>query len=324
MITVNPPASVSCPLAGVYFLGDEMEYKKPFLSFEEQANLLIGRGMICDKSQLIKHLQDVGYYRLSGYWFSFKNPDNSFNQGTNFRVVWDTYTFDRQLRLIVLDAIERVEVYLRTQLAYNLAKTTNPFGYMDRGSLPRLSETQYNRFIERCKEGQARSYEQFTEHFKEQYGDTHELPPYWMLVGTMDFGQTLTLYRGAPNTVRYQIANQSGVSAKVFESWLVSLNTIRNICAHHSRLWNRVPGTKPMIPRKRHDSRWHEPYAVLPDRLFCSLTILSYLLENIAPLTKWRSRLFSLFNDYPHIPIKHMGFNQGWENCPFWERYIKA
>lgn len=114
------------------------EYKKPWLTFEEQADLLIvERGLVADRDDLIAHLANVGYYRLSGYWYIFKRKpeadkegekDERFVEGTTFDQIWKLYTFDRQFRLIVLDAIERVEVYFRTQLAYELAGKTGAFG----------------------------------------------------------------------------------------------------------------------------------------------------------------------------------------------------
>ena len=101
-----------------------MEYTKPFLTFEQQADLLMNdRGMVADRDDLINHLRDVGYYRLSGYWHIHKKQgSDEFQEGTTFRRVWDMYVFDRQFRLVVFDAVERVEVYMRTQLAYILAE----------------------------------------------------------------------------------------------------------------------------------------------------------------------------------------------------------
>jgi abortive infection bacteriophage resistance protein len=117
------------------------EYNKPWLSFEAQADMLIDeRGLIADRGDLITHLTNVGYYRLSGYWYIFKRKpqddekgrkDERFIEGTTFDHIWKLYTFDRQFRLIVLDAIERVEIYFRTQLAYELAGKTGPFGFLD-------------------------------------------------------------------------------------------------------------------------------------------------------------------------------------------------
>ena len=297
-----------------------MQYEKPFATFDDQVDLLLSRGMQGDKAVIRDHLVDVGYYRLSGYWHIFKQEDNSFKPETTFEKVWNIYTFDRQLRLIVLDAVERVEVYFRTQLAYELAKNTGPFGFLEQENLPRLNNQKYEKFIEKCKGKVSFSREPFIVHFRDKYGDSHDLPPYWMLVNTMDFGRMLTLYKGASVQIRNKLAKDLGLSARVLESWLVSLNTVRNICAHHGRLWNRVAGNRPMVPR---DNRWHIPFEVSPDRLFCVLTMLSYLLENIAPNTAWRRRLFELFAEYPDIDKRVMGFVEGWEECPLWKPWIR-
>lgn len=128
-----------------------MRYQKPWLSYEEQADRLEERGLEFDRNDLIARLADVGYYRLSGYWYIYKRDpgsgDESFVEGTSFEKIWDLYTFDRQLRLVTLDAIERVEVYMRTQLAYRLAKTAGPFGYLDRSTLPNMEQSAYGHFM---------------------------------------------------------------------------------------------------------------------------------------------------------------------------------
>ncbi|MDO4290015.1 MAG: Abi family protein [Eggerthellaceae bacterium] len=199
--------------------------------------------MIVDKSVLIEHLEDVGYYRLSGYWHIFRNADETLRKDTTFERVWDLYVFDRQLRLVVLDAIERVEIYFRTQLAHMLARDTGQFGYLDNSGLPRLEARHYERFMSRVENAFMRSREPFAIHFREKYGDCHSMPPYWMLVNVIDFGIMLSMYKGASVSIRNELAAKVGVSARVLESWLVSLNTTRNICAHHGRLWNRIAGT---------------------------------------------------------------------------------
>lgn len=300
-----------------------MEYGKPFRTFEEQAEILIDqRGMIADRDSLIEHLQDVGYYRLSGYWRIFKQPDDMFKEGTTFAKVWDLYTFDRQFRLVVLDAIERVEVYFRTQLAYELTRTTGAFGFSEKDNLPGLSANRYDWFVRKCREAFDRSREPFAIHFKEKYGNKHDLPPYWMLVNLMDFGMTLTLYKGASNGTRKRIAQGVGVAPVVLDSWLVCLNTVRNISAHHGRLWNRRIGTQPSFPRAKNDERWHKPYRVKPDRIFAMLTVLSYLLEIIAPDSKWRERLFGLLETRSESELRMMGFVGNWKNCPFWKPWL--
>lgn len=222
----------------------------------------------------------------------------------------------------MLDAIERVEVYFRTQLAYELARTTGTFGFLDPSNLPRLEQSEYDKFIARCKEELKRSREPFTLHFKETYSNEHEFPPYWILVNLMDFGTMLKLYNGAPSDIRNKLASNLNVSSHVLKSWLVAINTVRNICAHHSRLWNRGIGTKPIIPKQSKYPEWHEPFDVRSDNMFGILTILSYLLERIAPETSWRKRLFRLLNSLNADELHRMGFAEGWKECPLWKPYV--
>ena len=184
-----------------------------------------------------------------------------------------------------------------------------------------MKDCAYAKFMSKCHDVYARSKsgEPFAKHFAETYGDEHDLPPYWMLVNLMDFGMVVTLYKGSSNAIRQEIASQLGVSTRVLDSWLVSLNTVRNICAHHGRLWNRVIGNPPMIPKA--DS-WHVPYEVDSSKAFGVLTVLSYLLEHIAPNTGWRKRLLDMVLALPHRDQERMGFVGEWRECPFWKPYL--
>lgn len=293
-----------------------MKYEKPWLSIEEQTSLLISRGMCGDARIIQDRLSQVGYYRLSGYAHVYKDEHGFFRSGTSIDKVWDLYTFDRQLRLHVLDAIERVEIYLRSKLAYHLAEANGAFGYLERSSLPRLSHKEYLQFMRSAIDCFNRSGESFAVHFRGSYGDQCGMPPYWILVNTLNLGSLKKLYSGAPVNVRKKIADELGVPTKVLDSWLLSLNTVRNVCAHHSRLWNKPFGTKPMIPRS--DERWHHPYEVCPDRLFGILTILCSLLRTIAPQSKWRCRLIAHLDSRNESELRSMGFPQDWKNGPFW------
>lgn len=137
----------------------------------------------------------------------------------------------------------------------------------------------------------------------------------------MDFGCVTTLYKGASAGVRNEIAVEVGVAARVLDSWLVAINTLRNCCAHHARLWNREFGTMPKIPR---DNRWHEPYEVENHRVFALFTVMSFLLETAAPKTGWRSRLLALIKALPEEGLRSMGFSDGWEKYPLWKPWAKA
>ena len=297
-----------------------MEYEKPWLSYEQQADLLINeRGLIADRDNLIRHLQEVGYYRLSGYWYIFKrcnvsdsqdNSDERFIKGTTFDEVWSLYTFDRQLRLLTLDAIERIEIYFRSQLAYELAEETGPFGYLDPANLPRLDDEEYHEFLEHCETQYSRSSEPFVRHFKEKYGDCKELPPYWIMVNLMDFGTMLRLYKGASPEIRNALASKLGVTTRVLKSWL-------------ARLWIKGIGTRPVIQYIVKSPEWYEPFPIRADRTCGILTILSYLLERVAPDTSWRAKLFDLQDTRSVDELNRMGFTEGWKESPLWKPWIE-
>ena len=213
----------------------------------------------------------------------------------------------------MLDAIERVEICIRTELVYLLAHTQGPFGFLDSANLPGISPEKHAELVEQLQTECGRSRDQFIEHFRQSYGGDHELPPYWMVTELMTFGALLTLFRGSPSAVKKQIAARFGATDTVFQSWLIALNGVRNICAHHGRLWNRELGYKPKIPKK--DARWHDPVEVAHDRVFGMLTVMMLLLTDIAPRSRWPARLRALLSECSEIPLPLMGFPEGWERC---------
>jgi abortive infection bacteriophage resistance protein len=296
-----------------------MKYTKSPLTFEQQADLLLSRGMAGERAVMVSRLAVVNYYRLSGYWYTFRKlPEQAFQSGTTFEKVWTRYAFDRRLRLVVMDAVERVEIAFRTQLAYHHAhKYGSPFAYADNPSaLPGLSADQRNRFLAKLADEMHNSKETFAEHFRNKYGQDHAYMPIWVASEIMTFGEMLTLYRGSAQPIRQAVAASLGVHVKVVESWLLTLNTVRNVCAHHGRLWNRALGTKPMIPR--HDPQWHTPVGVTNDRMFGVLTILKFCLDRIAPQSGWPGRLTQLLDEFPSVPRSGMGLPGDWQACPIW------
>lgn len=296
-----------------------MKYDKGHLSFEAQADLLIQRGLIADRTLLISRLENINYYRLSGYLYPYRQPDDTFKPGTTLDRVWRHYTFDRRFRLSVMDAVERVEVSVRTRLIYELSAISGAFGYVEHAAVPKLNTADYTRWLEDINKEINRSKETFVKHFKSKYGDTHPFLPLWMAGEIMPFGGTMTMYRGVSDDVKKRIALYYGVSDEVLTSWLHTINVVRNICAHHGRLWNRELGVKPLIPRKQKYPQWHDPVVIPQNRVFGVLTILRYFLKIAAPQSKWESRLLDLMGEYPEISRWSMGFPDNWRESPLWK-----
>ena len=296
-----------------------MEYKKPPLTFEDQASLIISRGLRADRAELINRLKSVNYYRLSGYWHPFLDAQNNFKDNTTLEKIWRRYTFDRQLRLLILDAIERLEVAIRTNLAYYHSHTHGPFGYTEHKNLPNITHIDHCNLINKISKAKESSHEIFVKHFNNKYGDRHSFLPIWSAAEIMTFGMKLTMYRGCDTKIQKMISAEYGIPAKVFLSWLVAINTIRNVCAHHGRIRDRILSYRPMIPRSNKFPEWHTPATIIQDRIFSVLTILKYMMTIIAPQSKWRKRAIDLIEEYPEIPILSMGMPDNWKEYAIWK-----
>lgn len=302
-----------------------MKFTKPFLTHDQQADQLIARGLQGDRAALVAHLRAVNYYRLSGYWYPFRKPDpahagdklDAFYPDATVAKVWDRYVFDRRLRLLVMDALERIEIDARTHLAYFHAQRHGPFGYADDPTtLPNLRIDERTNFLNYFRDQLASSHEEFVAHFHNKYGSDHNDLPVWVSCEVMTFGHLVTFFRGCKADIQKALAARYGVSDVVCGSWLRALNVIRNICAHHGRLWNRVLGVKPLIPNK--SPRWNKPFAISNDRAFGVLTICRHCLDVIAPGSDWTARFKALLSDYPDIPRPGLGLVPNWDTHPLW------
>lgn len=151
-----------------------MRYLKPALSFEQQAERLIGRGLIVrDKYLLVERLQSVNYYRLSGYWYPFKINDpadgaEKFQQGTTFEMIWRRYVFDRRLKLLVMEALEAMEVaVLRTQMVEQFTLLHGAFGYINPSHFhATLRPERHSKLLDELATTISKSREEFVGRFK--------------------------------------------------------------------------------------------------------------------------------------------------------------
>lgn len=307
-----------------------MEYSKGHLSFEAQADRLIARGLLADRAELIGRLQAVSYYRLAGYLHPFRKLDGAgnsldeFYEGTKLETVWDRYCFDRRLRVMTLDAIERVEVSIRTKLVFRFTLQHGPFGHCDDVNLPKLKIDEYLEWRTALQEETDRSKETFKKHFFAKYGDQHRNLPLWMLAELMSMGSLLTFFKGVEPALKRQIAEEYGFPDEVILSWLRSLNAARNICAHHSRFWNRVLGYPPMLPNARKFPDWNGTNKLSTDRCGIILMICRHLLRQISPTSRWHERVEALFQEYPEIPRTSMGLPETWMDHPIWNPALNS
>jgi len=323
-----------------------MSYNRPWKSFEEQLALLKSRGIVVsDEAKAIDYLERIGYYRLSGYWYpfreivfrkeesgkiSYQRLDN-FVTGTQFQDAVKLYVFDKKLRLLAMDALERIEVAIRTDIAHLLGER-DTFAYQNPALFNTrfvevkhgLSESKHQQWLSKFEASVGRSKEEFVKHYRQKYG----LPlPIWVAVETWDFGMFSILYSGMQYKDQQVIALKFGISEpKVFTSWLRSLNYIRNICAHHSRLWNRNVVDQPKLSKagevlELDYFRGKQDLIARPFLVFC---IMQHLLNQICPNSHWSERFKQLVNEFPKISAGgicagNIGLIEGWEHWSMWQ-----
>lgn len=275
--------------------------------------------VIPDHARARHYLAHLNYYRIGAYWLPFEadHSTHQFVPDTNFEDVLALYVFDRELRLLVMDAIERVEVSVRTQWAYHLAHTYGPHAFLDRRLFK--NNVVYQRCLASLRDELARSQELFVKHYQAKYR-TPDLPPVWAAVEVMSLGQLSKWYSNLlKRRDRQRIAEIYDMNEVTLTSFLHHLTVMRNHCAHHGRLWNRLFGLQMKMPTR--------PTVVAtalnrqePKKIYNTTVLLEYLLEIISPGTHWKNRLVGLFDAHPIAKPSEMGFPASWRELPVWNQ----
>jgi len=291
-------------------------YNKPALTYAQQIQQLRARGMdIADEDSARFYLQHFNYYRLGAYWLPFEIDHGShrFKPGTRFDDVLALYIFDRELRLLVLDAIERIEVSVRSQWAYRVGHLYGPHGYLEERLAFNVQHLGWHK--DDLRKEINRSDEIFIKHLVLTY--VEEFPPIWAACEVMSLGLLSRWYQNLkPMQPRQLIANVYGIQSDVLGSWLHHLSIVRNICAHHSRLWDRTFTILPMVPKSKPAHLAAE--FVGNRKLYNSLVVLLHLMDIISPRHHWRGRLKKHLGDHAsNLPA--MGFPVDWEAHSIWQ-----
>ncbi|MFO7582448.1 Abi family protein [Guyparkeria sp.] len=300
-----------------------MEFSKPAKSLEEQLALLESRGLIVDDTERALHyLRHLNYYRLTAYWLPFKahQSPHRFRDGTRFEDVLNLYVFDRAFRLLLLDAIERVEVSIRTAWAYHMAHRYGPHAYLD-ASHARSTE-MHARHLAKLEKEIARSDEVFIQHYNAKYARP-ETPPIWAVCEIMSLGSLSRWVTHMHPSDRDALARPYGLPQQVLRSFVRHLSYVRNVCAHHSRLWNRRLTVTMELPRRRPLALRGVTNPSAPRKIYNTLAMLAYLLDVISPDHHWRRHLGRLIARH-EIDTRLMGFPDDWEGEVFWSHTVQA
>lgn len=298
-----------------------MNYNKLALDTPDLLVMLKQRGLIINDDQAaLKILSVISYFRLACYFrpMEIDKQTHTFRSGTTLEQVMALYNFDTDLRDVVFRAIRQIEIAFRTRLNHRFSIKYNPFWFTDinlvsDGHLFVEHLSSVDREIRRSKE------DFIKEHFTRY--DQSAFPPAWKTLETVSFGTLSKLYENfAEKSDKKAIANDFGLPQHEFmNSWMESLTSLRNFCAHHSRIWNRRFALKPQMPKTLSNGKWLTDFSFQPDKIYPQLCCIAYLLNNIDPTNTFIVDFKALLTKYPTVNPSAMGFVNGWANEPLWK-----
>lgn len=292
-----------------------MKYTKPPLNFCQQAALLIERGLIVDQDELEEFLGRANYYRFSGYLFPYRAEDGeNFQEGTTFHEIRNIYEFDSELRSMTLSAIEIIDIaILRTRLVEKFTLACGPFCYRNQSSFDSSMSSYYHqKVLENIQQSIERSDEIFVQKYTKKYTSEKYLP-FWMVAEICSMSQMSIIFKHLPYSIQAPIAKDIGLHSNDLASWLHTLTVIRNICAHHARLWNRILPVRPKFPKKKHRPEFYDPERIPNHSFFMVLAILRYLIQRINPEVDVLDEFYALLEKHSGIPMFRMGFPEDWQ-----------
>ncbi len=298
-----------------------MNYSKPSLSISQQIALLKQRGLVFNNEQKAAHyLSNISYYRLRAYTYPFQDntdPNHLFNKNVSFEDVIDLYVFDRRLRLLVLNAIEKIEIALRTKIIYEFS-LSNGSHWHENANMYR-NNVHFNKNINSLYEEVDRSSETFIEHYKNTYSNP-AYPPAWMSLEVISLGLLSKLFANLINgPEKKKVAKEFGLpNPIILESWIHAFASLRNICAHHSRLWNRRFTIVPKIP-KNTVHQFISNRNIFDNKLYAQLCCINYIFSIISPNSNFVKDLKTLLKTCSLVDCKEMGFPLNWENEFIWK-----
>lgn len=303
-----------------------MRYTKEPLPIAQQIKALREKGLhIKDEAFAAHWLSRVSYYRLRAYTYPFqdnKDPKHPFTHQVNLEQIIGLYNFDRELRVLVFDAIERIEIALRTQIIYQFSLNygshwqTEPTLYRDTG--------RFTEHLSTLQKEIKRSDETFIKHYRQKYSEPSQ-PPCWMSLEVSSLSTLSKLYQNLKaSPEKFAVAESFGIpKLPIMENWLFCFSVLRNICAHHGRLWNRrLTGNIKLPYNLKHPfltkTEVKDLQGLYPNKLYATLCAVKYMLDRIEAENQFTESLSRLLDDCPFEQYKEMGFPRGWQKNRIW------
>lgn len=301
-----------------------MRYTKPALRRSKLIQKLKDWEIeVLDETEVYHQLEHFEFFKFKSYCFPlrtyFKDKQVRFShEKIRFSDVIDLYKFDRNLRLLFLDALEMFELSLRSAAVGHLANTYGSVGYVY--DVPYKSAQNHEKFLHQLTEAIQRRKKHNDGIFNRFYSKYPDItyPPVWRSVEAMTFGMLVRWLDGmSKHSDRQAIATVYLLHQESFFSLSKTLVSIRNACAHHQPIWNHVFSVPYKLPRK--PDLFSESVNRTNTRfLYNSLVGLGYLTTIVNPDCVWRNRLIAVLEEQSVVDLRVLGFPKYWTKLPLW------
>lgn len=295
---------------------------KPAKTIEEQISILKERGMrFSDEEKATAYLGRISYYRLKGYWWDMQvDPyQHTFQTQSHFEDVIQRYDFDQQLRSLIFNAIDTIEIALRTKMIYHLSLDHEPNWYQNEGLFQ--NENWHRRHILKLFDEWDRSDEPFAQDHRQTL--SHD-PASWKIMEVASLGSLSKLFKNLKKQlpVKAKISRSMGLNIhSELSSWMESITYLRNVVAHHSRLWGRLITRRPRLDLNNPRAEWlqHPITPLEHDRVFSILSCILFVLNQFEMGDRFKSDIFVLLSHAPQDAEPRYGFANNWQRHPLWQ-----
>ena len=303
-----------------FFICGIMKYNKQPLDIPAQIAMLKERGLsIADEKTAQVTLKTISYFRLAAYLRPMEADKNThqYKPDASFENAVALYEFDAELRNMVFRAIGLIEIALRTKMIHHFSLTYNAFWFLKMSIckdehlfLENLSSI--DREIHRSKE------DFIKQHYKKYTKPAY--PPAWKTLELLSLGTLTKIFTNssATKTKKAIALDFDNPTFKAFESWLASIASLRNYCAHHARIWNRNYPITPDMPASLPHA-WLTNAKVPFNKLYPQLCCIAYLLNSIDPENTFTADIKALLQKYPTVDAAAMGMVKNWQDEPLWK-----
>ncbi len=287
--------------------------EKVFKTINEQIELLKSRGLIITNETLAREfLLRNNYYRISGYSLTLRKNDR-FSSSSTFQNIVDIYNFDRELRNLILRYLEIIEVNFKSIYAYEFSKVHGATGHFDENLF--TNKKKHKEIIEKAELQKTRRlpHEAYLKHF---VNDLHEAIPIWAYIDLFTISDISFLYSISEQSIKDAVANKFGLNMNkgsvILGKYMHSMTIIRNLCAHGSRIYNRLFEQKPSLNKKEKTFLRKNPDGTIDNAHFYGFILIMKRLLSNDDFIELKIAIIDLTKKYPFVRMDYYGFRNDW------------